>query len=108
MIDPFPDDEPEQPYEDLIRQRPALGRRIADYTTARARLEYQQSRLRQRGRDALNRLELVLRAREEQLTLRIRATRTLRRGEDTLQDRRLISLWAVGSTRHEARKLSPG
>jgi hypothetical protein len=86
MIGLFLEDEPEQPYEDLIRQRLALRRRIADCTTARARLEYQQSRHRQRGGDAghaapppdftaridaLNRLELVMRVREEQLTLRM-------------------------------------
>ncbi|MGH2344782.1 MAG: hypothetical protein ACRDG4_06120 [Chloroflexota bacterium] len=77
-------DEPEQPYEDLIRQRLAVRRRIADCTTDRARLEYQRSRRRDADPtarlqditariDALSQGEIVLRAREAQLTLRIRA-----------------------------------
>ena len=88
MIGLFPGDEPEQPYEDLIQQRLATRLRVADCTTARARLEYQRSRPRQGGHgaahtarlhdivariDVLTRVESVERAREAELTLRIRA-----------------------------------
>jgi hypothetical protein len=85
MIGLLPGDEPGPSYEDLIRQRLITRRRIADCATARARLEYQSSRLPRRRPDYaaqrqeitariddLTQMEQTLRTQEAQLTLRIR------------------------------------
>jgi hypothetical protein len=92
VIGLFPGDEPEPPYQELIKQRTALRLRIVSGTTARARVEYERARLLQAGTqgegtgnlaarmqdftaqiDVLNQLEFSLWEQEGQLTTRIRA-----------------------------------
>jgi hypothetical protein len=92
VIGLFPGDEPEPPYQELIKQLKALRLRIVNNTTARARLEYERARLLQASTqgegaanlaarmqdftaqiDALNQLEVSLSEQEGQLTTRIRA-----------------------------------